>query len=72
MVRVSMVALHRGEPVTYGDESLVPVLLNHPSCHDPDVACHQHNLRICAYRQVNNLAVMVNGLRGEMVSMSAN
>jgi hypothetical protein len=63
MVRVCMIGLHRREPVSDSGDSLIPVLLNHPSSHDPNVARHQHNLRNCAYRQVNNAALMVNDMR---------
>jgi hypothetical protein len=63
MVRVCMIGIHRCEPVTDGGDSLIPVLLNHPRSHDPNVVRHQHNLRDCAYRQVNNAALIVNEIR---------
>jgi hypothetical protein len=71
MVRVCTIALHRREPVIDSGDSLIPVPLNHPGSHNPDVAPHQHSLVKCAYRQLNNFAVMVNGIGSDIVTMSA-
>jgi hypothetical protein len=66
MMRVCMIGLHRREPVTDSSDSLIPVLLNHPGSHNPDVAPHPQSVPRCAYWQVNNFAVMVNGVGVDM------
>jgi hypothetical protein len=70
MVRVCTIALHRRKPVTDSGNSLIPVLLNHPAGHDPDLAPHLLSVPRCAYWQVNDCLGMVNGLRGKEGTMA--